>query len=155
MVVLALEFRHLSSSCSWPLLTVYGDETAPLDVGHQSHLFLSLLFFLLSCRCKRTTANMYDTQGQQQTNKQTLTPLPKNSPAAVHGQKRNGARTPRCGRVSATIAVAKEKYLKKKKKKNCDCALGKSFDSPGPSYKVEGKTAKPEKTIRQIAFECV
>lgn len=68
MVVLALEFRHLSSSCSWPLLTVYGDETAPLDVGHQSHLFLSLLFFLLSCRCKRTTANMYDTQGQQQTN---------------------------------------------------------------------------------------
>jgi hypothetical protein len=60
-------------------------ETAPLDVGHQSHLFLSLLFFLLSCRCKRTT-NIYDTQGQQQTNKQTLTPLPKNSPAAVDGQ---------------------------------------------------------------------
>jgi hypothetical protein len=44
--------------------------------------------------------------------------------------------------VSATIAVAKEKN---KNKKNCDCALGKSFDSP----------AKPEKTIRQIAFECV
>jgi hypothetical protein len=44
-----------------------------------------LLFFLLSCRCKRTT-NIYDTQGQQQTNKQTLTPLPKNSPAAVDGQ---------------------------------------------------------------------
>jgi hypothetical protein len=54
-------------------------ETAPLDVGHQSHLFLSLLFFLLSCRCKRTT-NIYDTQGQQQTNKQTLTPLPKTRP---------------------------------------------------------------------------
>lgn len=116
MMVLTLEFGHLSSSSccssSWPLLTVYGDETAPLDVG-ESHLFLFLSCCFSCCLVVVNAPTTSMTRGVS--NKQTNADASaQNSPGARTRQNRNGARTPGVA-VSATIAVAKEK---KKKTRN-------------------------------------